>query len=335
MDAGRFDQAERALIGLVALGGMDSLVNQLRRRLEEAKVYGGLEPGQVIRDHFMDGRLWTPESVIIEAGSFVMGSPAFEDGRRPDNEGPQHRVTFRRGFAIGRQEVTVEQFRAFVEDSRHRTDAEKQGFSMVYDHHSGRLVRRDRIDWEYDYEGRRANDDLPVVHVSFNDATAYVAWLARGTGKPYRLPSEAEFEYALRAGRSSPYWWGDGSPTEVVENLTGERDVSRNRRQWETYFDNYGDRHWGPAPAASFKPNPFGLFDMGGNVAEWVLDCWHDSYIRAPDDGSPWVNPGCETRVVRGAYWASAPHQARSAFRLQAQSGLSDGRVGFRIARDL
>lgn len=334
MDAGRFDQAERALIGLVALGGVDAQVNQLRRRLEEARVYGGLEPGQVIRDHFMDGLVWTPESVIIKAGSFMMGSTTSEDGRL-DHEGPQHRVTFRRGFAMGRTEVTVEQFRAFVEKSGYRTDAEKTGHSMVYDHHSGRLVQRERIDWEYDYEGRRAEEDLPVVHVSFNDAMAYVKWLSRGTGKPYRLPSEAEFEYALRAGRSSSYWWGEGTPPAVVENLTGERDVSRSRRQWETFFEGYGDRHWGPAPAASFEANPYGLFDMGGNVAEWVMDCWHDTYIRAPDDGSAWINPGCATRVVRGAYWASAPQQARSAYRLQAQPTLSGGRVGFRIARDL
>ncbi|MBT8039224.1 MAG: formylglycine-generating enzyme family protein [Gammaproteobacteria bacterium] len=334
MDAGRFDQAERALIGLVALGGADAQVNQLRRRLEESKVYGGLEPGQVIRDHFVDSRVWTPESVIIEAGSFMMGSTVSEDGRR-DHEGPQHRVTFSRGFAIGRSEVTVAQFRAFVDGAAYRTDAEKLGHSMIYDPNSGRLVQRDRADWEHDYEGRRASEDLPVVHVSFNDAQAYVKWLSRGTGKPYRLPTEAEFEYALRAGRIGPYWWGDGPPSEVVENLTGERDVSRNRRKWETFFEDYGDRHWGPAPVASFKANPFGLFDAGGNVAEWVMDCWHDSYIRAPDDGSAWINPGCKTRVVRGAYWASAPQQARSAYRLQAQPTLRDGRVGFRIARDL
>ena len=320
--------------GLVALGGMDSEVNRLRRRMEEARVYGGLKPGQVIRDHFVSGGGWSPESVIIEAGSFQMGSIAFEEGRQ-DNEGPQHRVTFRRGFAIGQSEVTVAQFRAFVDMAGYRTDAEKHGYSMVYDHYSGRLARRDDIDWEHDYEGRPARAEFPVVHVSFNDALAYVKWLARNTGKPYRLPSEAEFEFALRAGRLSRFWWGDGSPARTVENLTGQHDVSKSRRKWEIYFEGYGDRHWGPAPAMSFEPNPFGLYDMGGNVAEWVMDCWHDSYIRAPDDGSAWINPGCDKRVVRGGYWASSPDQARSASRLPASPVSRDARVGFRVARDL
>lgn len=334
MDQGRFDQAERALIGLVALGNMDTEVNKLRRRMEEARIYGGLKPGQVIRDHFMNAGFWTPESVIIEAGSFMMGSKAFEDGRE-DNEGPQHRVAFRRGFALGRTEVTVGQFRQFVEKTGYRTDAEKLRYSMVYDHYSGRLARRDGMNWKLDYEGREANDDLPVVHVSWNDAAAYTHWLSRGTGKPYRLPTEAEFEYAMRGGKTTVYWWGDGSPSSVVENLTGEHDISRSRRQWETYFDNYNDRFWGPAPAATYPTNPFGLHDIGGNVAEWVADCWHDSYIRAPADGSAWVNPGCAQRVVRGGYWASSPEQARSAFRLKASPTLRDARVGFRIARDL
>lgn len=334
MDDGRFEQAERALIGLVALGGMDTEVNRLRRRMEEARVYGGLKPGQVIRDHFVGGGGWSPESVIVKAGSFQMGSTAFEDGRE-DNEGPQHRVTFRRGFAIGQSEVTVAQFRDFVDKTGYMTDAERHGYSMAYDHYSGRLARRDDISWEQDYEGRDAKDDLPVVHVSFNDALAYVTWLARNTGKPYRLPTEAEFEYAVRAGRVTRFWWGDGSPDRTVENLTGEHDVSKSRRKWEIYFEGYGDRYWGPAPVMSFETNPFGLYDMGGNVAEWVMDCWHDSYIRAPDDGSAWVNPGCDKHVVRGAYWASSPDQARSAFRLQALTTSRDARVGFRIARDL
>jgi formylglycine-generating enzyme required for sulfatase activity len=334
MDAGRFKEAERVLIELVALGGMDSMVNQLRRRMEEARVYGGLKPGQIIRDHFVNQGFWTPDSVIVRAGSGKVGSSAFEEGRR-DNEGPEHRVTLRRGFAIGRTEVTVGQFRVFVEKTGYKTDAEKHGESTVYDEHSGRLTAREGINWKMDYEGKRADDNLPVVHVSWNDATAYTKWLSRGTGKPYRLPSEAEFEYALRAGSTSRYWWGDGSPAMVVENLTGDRDTSRGRRQWDAAFENYGDRYWGPAPVASFEPNPFGLQDMGGNVGEWVLDCWHDTYIRAPVDGSAWINPGCAMRVIRGGFWASSPDQARSAFRLSAKPERRDARIGFRIARDL
>jgi formylglycine-generating enzyme required for sulfatase activity len=334
MDAGDFSRAERLLVELIALGEMDSVVNQLRRRLEEARVYGGFKPGQTVRDHFMNQATWTPESVIVTAGSFVMGSSAFEDGRE-ENEGPEHRVTFRRGFAIGRTEVTVAQFRAFAERTGYRTDAEKQGDSTVYDHHSGRLAKREGVSWEMDYEGRKAKDDEPVVHVSWNDAQTYVRWLAQGTGKAYRLPTEAEFEYALRGGKTTRYWWGDGSPGQVVENLTGEVDISRSQRQWSTFFKGYKDGHWGPAPVASFAPNPFGLHDIGGNVGEWVMDCWHDTYMRAPVDGSAWVNPGCKLRVIRGGYWASSPDQARSAFRVSAQPDRRDARIGIRIARDL
>ena len=334
MDAGNFALAERQLIEMIALGGADNTVNQLRRRLDEARIYGGFQPGQVIRDHFINQGFWTPESVVVLAGSYMMGSSAFEDGRK-DNEGPRHRVTFRRGFAIGRMEVTVKEFRKFVDKTGYRTDARKQKFSIVYDHSSGRLTRRDGVTWEMNYEGREAEDNEPVVHVSWNDAMAYVQWLARGTGKSYRLPTEAEFEYALRAGRNTRYWWGDGSPPKRAENLTGQHDVSRGRRQWSTFFKGYEDKFWGPAPVASFNTNPFGLHDVAGNVGEWVRDCWHDTYLRAPVDGSAWLNPGCKLRTVRGGYWASSPDQARSAFRLSAQPDRRDARIGFRIARDL
>jgi len=338
MDAGNFNRVRQILIELIALGGADSAVNQLRRRMEEARVYGGFQPGQVIRDPFLDqdnGQdRWTPNSVVILAGSFMMGSPAVEKGRK-DNEGPQHRVTFPRGFAMGQHEVTVAEFREFADQARYKTDAERDRYSMIYDQRSGRLPRRDDVNWKMNYEGRKAGDDDPVVHVSWHDAQAYVNWLAQVTGKPYRLPSEAEFEYALRGGKSTRYWWGSGAPREKVENITGEGDTSRNDRNWSTSFKGYTDQYWGPAPVGSFKPSPFGLFDIGGNVGEWVMDCWHDSYMRAPVDGSSWVNPGCKLRVIRGGYWASSPEQTRSAFRLSARPDSHDARIGFRIARDL
>jgi len=334
MDSGDFTRAERELIELIAMGGAGTTVSQLRLRLEEAKIYGGFKPGQVISDQFIKGGFWTPESVIVLAGSYLMGSSATEDGR-VENEGPRHRVTIRRGFAIGRTEVTVKQFRQFVDQAGYRTDAEKHGYSIIYNHYSGRLTNRDDVTWENNYEGQKAAEDEPVIHVSWNDATAYGQWLARGTGKAYRLPTEAEFEYAVRAGLKTRYWWGDGAPPDTVENLTGEHDVSRDRRQWATFFEDYEDKFWGPAPVASFPANPFGLHDIAGNVAEWVRDCWHETYLRAPADGSAWINPGCKLRIIRGGYWASSPDQARSAFRLSAKPERRDARVGFRIARDL
>jgi len=229
----------------------------------------------------------------------------------------------------------VAEFKAFVERTRYRTDAQKNGFSLVYHHYSARLDKKENVSWRKNYEGEDASDQDPVVHVSWNDAQAYVKWLARETGKPFRLPSEAEFEYVVRGGRSSKYWWGNGSPKLAVENLTGEDDTSRLRRNWASYFEDYGDEFWGPAPVGSFAENPYGLFDIAGNVGEWVEDCWHDSYMRAPVDGSSWVNPGCKLRVIRGGYWASSPEQTRSAFRLSALPDRSDARIGFRVARDL
>lgn len=334
MDAGDFNRAERVLVDLVALGDQEILLGQLRRRLEEARIYGGFRPGQIIRDHFLNSPLWTPESVVITAGSFMMGSETFDEGHL-ENESPQHRVNIRRGFAIGRKEVTVAEFRGFVDRAGYVTDAERKGYSTVYNHASGRLTQRRDVTWEMGYDGRDAEDDHPVVHISWNDAQAYVNWLARGTGKPYRLPSEAEFEYALRGGKTGDYWWGNGTPRSAVENITGDGDESRSRRSWTVAFQNYTDGYWGPAPVGSFQPNPFGLFDISGNVAEWVWDCWHDTYIRAPVDGSAWINPGCGYRVVRGGYWASSPRQTRSAFRLSARPDSHGARVGIRIARDL
>jgi len=334
MDAGDFDGAERMLIDLVGLGGRSESVKQLRQRLEEAKFYGGFKPGQLIRDHLLGEDIFSPESVVIPAGSFLMGSIAKEQGR-VENEGPQHRVTFRHGFALGRNEVTVAEFRAFVDATGFKTTAEHSRHSTVYDPTSGRLLEKEGVYWEMDYEGKPARGGDPVLHVSFKDAQAYVNWLASGTGKSYRLPSEAEFEYALRAGSNTRFWWGNASPFSVVENITGELDSSGSRRVWKIAFSGYADKFWGPAPAASFQPNPFGLFDMGGNVSEWVSDCWHDTYVRAPPDGAAWINPGCDQRVIRGGYWASLPDQTRSAYRRFAPDDYHDARIGFRIARDL
>jgi formylglycine-generating enzyme required for sulfatase activity len=334
VEAGNFSRAERIMIEIIALGGADSTVKHLGGRINEGRVYGGIGPGKIIKDQFLNHDRWTPDSVVIVAGSFMMGSPTSEHGRK-DNEGPQHRVTFSRGFALGQHEVTVAEFREFVSQTRYRTDAEREHFSFIYNHRSGRLTRHDDVNWKMNYEGGEAGDGDPVVHVSWNDAQAYVDWLAEGTAKPYRLPSEAEFEYALRGGKNTMYWWGRGSPRHIVENITGEADISRSNRNWSTSFRNYSDQFWGPAPVGSFKPSPYGLFDIGGNVGEWVQDCWHETYMRAPVDGSAWVNPGCKLRVIRGGYWASSPDQTRSAFRLSAKPNSHDARIGFRIARDL
>jgi len=337
MMAGDFNMADFRIIDLMALGGQEAMVKSLLERLEEARFYGGFEPGQVISDELQSGGK-APETVIIDAGSFLMGSRGRSDDTS-DHEEPQHRVTIKRGFGLGVREVTVAQFQLFITRTGYRTAAEISGVSSIYDESAGRLSRRERINWKHDYKGNVAAADLPVVHVNAFDAQAYVQWLALETGRSYRLPSEAEYEYVARAGGNDTYWWGEGSPAEPVENLTGERDKSPSKREWATFFDKYGDGHWGPAPAGSLTSDalvhPMGVHDIAGNVSEWVADCWHQNYVKAPTDGSAWFNPGCERRVVRGGYWASAPEQSRAAFRFSVKAQSYGPVIGFRIARDL
>jgi formylglycine-generating enzyme required for sulfatase activity len=331
--SGDLARAEQLLAQLERVSAQSQGIEELRQRIEQARVYGGFAPGLGLMDALASGGSG-PELVVLPVGSFAMGA-APDEAQRKKNEAPQHTVTFTRGFALARGETTVAQFRAFVAATGYRSSAQLAGRSAIYDERTGNLPERRGVDWTRDHAGRDAPDALPVVHVSWNDAKAYADWLSRETGKRYRLPSEAEFEYALRAGSTSRYWWGEGSPTRPVENLTGEHDRSQSRRAWNNGFAGYGDGYWGAAPVRSFAANRFGVHDANGNVSEWVEDCWHDNYSRAPLDGSAWVNPGCSKRVIRGASWASAPDQARSAFRLSAPPDSTNARLGFRVARDL
>lgn len=323
--------AQKALALSPDLGGIDDF----NRRLRNARLYASFSPGQVITDQFLDRHGSAPPLVVIPVGTFLMGSAPGEAGHRV-NEEPPHEVRIDSGFALGADAVTVEQFGAFVADANYVTDAEKAGGSGVYDEESGRIIERRGVSWRDDYLGARAAENLPVVHVSWNDAAAYAKWLAERTGKRYRLPSEAEFEYALRAGSTTRYPWGDGNPDKVYENVTGDGDRSpRLRRSWAKAFPRYDDRYWGPAPIGVMPANRFGLRDMNGNVSEWVADCWHDNYTRAPADGRAWLNPGCVAHVIRGGSWGSAPDEVRSAYRLGAPADTRSPRVGFRVARDL
>lgn len=337
MDSGNFDLADFGIIDLMALGGQEEEVKSLLARLQEARVYGGYEPGQIIADELASGGI-SPQWVIIDAGSFLMGSRGRVDNG-DDHEQPRHRVVIKRGFGLGVTEVTVAEFRQFIESTGYRTAAEINGHSSIYDEMAGRLTRRSGIHWRHDYRGKEAESGLPVLHVNVNDAQAYLQWLSLETGKSYRLPSEAEYEYVARAGGSNAYWWGEGSPAAVVENLTGERDRSPSKREWTTFFKKYGDAYWGPAPAGTLVSpelqHPMGVRDIAGNVSEWMADCWHDNYVKAPTDGSAWYNRGCDRRVVRGGYWASAPEQSRAAYRFPVKAESYGPVVGFRIARDL
>lgn len=333
IDDGDLDRAGQVYAELERVSVQGEELEALRRRLDNARNYASFSPGDRIVDPIASGGE-APELVVIPLGSFEMGSPNREAGR-VSNEGPAFTVKFARGFAMGRTEVTVGQFRQFVNATGYVTQSQKLGRGTVYDESTGSLSEKSDVTWQDDHAGKRAGPDLPVIHVSWADAKAYVDWLSRETGKRYRLPSEAEFEYGLRAGGRTSYPWGEGDPKELVGNLTGVGDRSETGRNWANAFRKYNDGHWGPAPVGTFPTNPFGLHDMVGNVSEWVEDCWHDTYQRAPTDGSAWVNPGCELRVLRGASWASAPDQVRSAFRLSAPTSSTNPRLGFRVAREL
>jgi len=334
LDSGNADLAEQLVKRAQTISPDLSGLDDFAVRLRNARLYASLKPGQVIRDHYVDIAGDAPAVVVIPTGEFVMGSPADETGHA-DNEEPQRRVRIDVGFALGRSEVNVGEFADFERASKYVTDAEKLGTSAVYDETSGRIADRRGVTWRDDYRGERAAVGLPVIHVSWNDTQAFLAWLSQHTGKHYRLPSEAEFEYALRAGSAARYPWGDGNPDKPLGNFTGEGDRSPSKRSWSQAFPRYSDGYWGPAPSRSFPANAFGLFDMEGNVSEWVDDCWHDNYVRAPRESNAWVNPGCERRVVRGGSWGSDPNQVRSAFRIAAAPDTRSARVGFRVARDL
>lgn len=271
--------------------------------------------------------------VIVAAGTFKMGSPANEAGRS-EREGPQIDVAFSAPFGISETEISVRQFRKFVTATGYVTDEEKKGSGDVFNGRDGRMIEKEGINWRHDFTGEDAQDNHPVIRVSWNDAAAFVAWLSDESGKTYRLPSEAEFEYALRAGSTTRYWWGDRNPTRRVENLTGDREQFKKLR-WPVAFRYYSDNHWGPAPVASFSPNPFGLHDMGGNTAEWVADCHTPSLADQPIDGSAQTSGDCKMRVFKGGAWGYAPPLSRSAYRNAAPRTHASTMLGFRVALDI
>ena len=334
LDAGNLDLAAKLVAQARATDPDLAALAQVDEQLTNARLYANYKPGQVFTDRYVDLPGKAPAMVVVPTGSFLMGAAA-DDEDRTDAQLPQHRVTLGKGFAMARTEITVGEFREFVRASGYVPDSVKLGGASVYDERSGALRDDSSAGWQDDYSGRKADDDLPVVNISWNDAVAYAAWLSERTGHRYRLPSEAEFEYALRGGTTARYWWGNGAPNRKVENLTGSGDRSRSGRRWSNAFRGYRDGYWGPAPVMSFAANPFGLFDMDGNVSEWVADCWHDNYIRAPDDGSAWINPGCRAHVLRGGSWGSSPAQVISAYRQGADGDVRSGRVGFRVVREL
>lgn len=324
-------RAERMLNQLKDISLDAGQIEEYNSEINRIKTYGKYQPLDTFSDRTQDNQN-LPTMVVIPTGSYVMGS---QNG--PKHEKPPHTIDINYGFAVSQYEVSVKDFERFIESTKYQTDADKKNISKIYDLKTGRLRNKNRTNWQKDFVGKKAKDNDPVIHVSWYDAAAYTQWLSEQTGKKYRLLTEAEFEYILRAGSTSNFAWGNGNPIGVTENLTGRLDRSRenSRLRWKKGFEKYNDKHWGPSPVGSFTPNPFKLFDTVGNVMEWVTDCWHDSYTRAPLDGSAWVNPGCDDRVIRGGSWSSAKNEFLSSHRFKAKANFTDARLGFRIAVDL
>lgn len=219
-----------------------------------------------------------PEMVSLRGGSFAMGS------NEDISEKPVRQVTVK-PFAMGKFPVTVREWNACAV-------AKACGFTAT------------------------GKDDAPVTNLSWSDARQYVAWLAEATRKPYRLPSEAEWEYAARGGTQTRYWWGDQFQPGMV-NCRNCSDIPANEQ---------------PVKVGSLKPNPFGLFDMGGSVDQWVEDCWHKTYQGAPADGSAWIENDCPSHVIRSGSWRKDSNYARPANRGSYDTNVRYPTHGFRIA---
>ena len=248
------------------------------------------------------------EFVDIPGGTFQMGcSPG--DSECEDDERPVHTVSIK-PFRMGKYEVTVGQFRRFVEAAGYRTDAERGGNCWAVQA-DGQWAEQTGRDWRN--PGFPQTDRHPVVCVSWNDAEAYVQWLSRqGVGR-YRLPSESEWEYAARAGGSGRYSFGDSEAMLCdygnVADRTAEQHLTAGL--WRSCDD--GALY--TAPVGGYRPNGFGLHDMHGNVWEWTEDCYHDSYAGAPSDGAAWTAGDCAQRVNRGGSWYHEPRNVRSSYR--------------------
>jgi formylglycine-generating enzyme required for sulfatase activity/uncharacterized caspase-like protein len=231
-----------------------------------------------------------PILIPLASGSFTMGSNNDDPAEKPP-----HRVSIGRAFAIGKFEVTVEQWNACV-DAGACTRVAAEGESTT-----------------------PAPGNTPMRNVSWDDAQVYVKWLSKVGGKPYRLPTEAEWEYAARGGTQTTYWWGE----QMKKGTADCKDCG------EPYKPD------APTPVGSFAANPYGLYDMNGSVWEWVADCWHSSYKNAPADGRAWDDPSCSVRVIRGGSWREGASYMQSATRFKYSSSVRQSQNGFRVARDM
>jgi formylglycine-generating enzyme required for sulfatase activity/catechol 2,3-dioxygenase-like lactoylglutathione lyase family enzyme len=271
-----------------------------------------------------------PDIVVVPAGEFMIGSTAdAPDVDVSRGETPQARIKIAKGFLLGRYEVTVGQYREFVRETGYQPPKKA---CRVWDNE---FVDKADATWENPYQPAKPEPNHPVGCVSWNDAQAFINWLSKKTGKAYRLPSTAEWEYAARAGTTTSRFWGDS--TEDACEYANTYDISAKEKYPFTFnFSPCRDGYPEQAPVGKFKPNAFGLYDMIGNVWEWTADCYAGSHQGRPKDGKAWVWEGtCENRETRGGAWMSAPERNRIAWPGRDPADRRLNYFGFRIARDL
>jgi formylglycine-generating enzyme required for sulfatase activity len=263
--------------------------------------------------------------VYIPPGSFLMGSPADEAGRR-DNE-TQHKVTLTKGFFMGTSHVTVGQFAAFVKATGYQTDAEKKGYAPAW---TGEYWSRvNGTSWRS--PGFDQADDHPVVEISWNDATSFCRWLSNKEKQRYRLPTEAEWEYAARAGTQTTYWWGNNPDDGAGCANCLDQTWKQKHPQMKQVF-NWSDGYLYTSPVMKFKPNAWGLYDMIGNACEWCND-YSANYPngQATDPRGPGNG---KAHVTRGGSWYRNPSECRCASRALNQPDNQMGDLGFRVVLD-
>jgi formylglycine-generating enzyme required for sulfatase activity len=252
-----------------------------------------------------------PEMVMIPAGSFTMGAPPDEEVATERED--QVRVSIANPFSVGRYAVTRGEFAAFVAATDHKTDGGCYRLSET----------KKKIDRDWKSPGFVQHDNHPVVCVSWNDAKAYAAWISSRTGKAYRLLSEAEREYAARAGSATPFWWGSTISTDQANYNGNMIYPGGTKGEWREMT----------VAVDSFSANPWGLYNVHGNVWEWTEDCWNPKNAGNPGDGRARSSGDCSLRVLRGASFNNAPHTLRSARREREIAGNRVHTFGFRVAR--
>jgi formylglycine-generating enzyme required for sulfatase activity len=270
-----------------------------------------------------------PEMVSIPAGSFMMGSPENEVGRDA-SEGPQHKETIPRAFAISKFEVTVEQYKTFMD----ATGRDAGATCWYYKDEAGEWIPKEGRTFSDPGFGRQQKRTEPALCINYGDAHAYAAWLSQLTGTTYRLPSEAEWEYAARAGTKIARYWGDNDKDQCAYANGADQMWNKKFPQDPGVNKTCSDGYFTTAPVGSFKPNAFGLYDMLGNGWEITQDCSSGAYAGSDTQGVPQVG-ACEKHVLRGGSYGRGPKDLRAATRGGIKEGVRGVTNSIRLVREL